>query len=65
MLTAYEQRERRDGIKLTQLSFPVPVTSADDLYQRFEKAITPQTKFIHFCHITNRYGRHFPGASHL
>ena len=32
MLTAYQQRERRDGIKLTQLSFPVPVTSADDLY---------------------------------
>jgi selenocysteine lyase/cysteine desulfurase len=60
MLTAYQQRERRDGIKLTQLSFPVPVTSADDLYQRFEKAVTPQTKVIHFCHITNRTGVIFP-----
>ncbi len=60
MLTAYGQRERRDGIKLTQLSFPVPVTSADDLYQRFEKAITPQTRVIHFCHITNRTGVIFP-----
>jgi isopenicillin-N epimerase len=60
MLTAYQQRERRDGIKLTQLSFPVPVTSADDLYNMFEKAITPQTKVIHFCHITNRTGVIFP-----
>ena len=60
MLTAYQQRERRDGIKLTQLSFPVPVASADDLYQMFEKAVTPQTKVIHFCHITNRTGVMFP-----
>jgi selenocysteine lyase/cysteine desulfurase len=60
MLTAYQQRERRDGIKLTQISFPVPVMSSDDLYQAFEKAITPQTKVIHFCHITNRTGVIFP-----
>jgi isopenicillin-N epimerase len=60
MLTAYQQRERRDGIKLTQLSFPVPVTSSDDLYERFAKAVTPQTKVIHFCHITNRTGVIFP-----
>ena len=60
MLTAYQQRERRDGIKLTQLSFPVPVTSPDDLYNMFEKAVTPQTKVIHFCHITNRTGVIFP-----
>jgi len=60
MLTAYQQRERRDGIKLTQLSFPVPVASADDLVHLFEKAITPQTKVIHFCHIANRTGVIFP-----
>jgi len=60
MLTAYQQRERRDGIKLTQLSFPVPVTSADDLCNLFEKAISPRTKVIHFCHITNRTGVIFP-----
>lgn len=57
MLTAYEQR---DGIKLTQLSFPVPVASSDDLYRMFEKAVTPRTKVIHFCHITNRTGVIFP-----
>jgi selenocysteine lyase/cysteine desulfurase len=34
--------------------------SHDDLYQRFEQAVTPQTKVIHFCHITNRTGLIFP-----
>jgi isopenicillin-N epimerase len=60
MITTYQQRERRDGIVLKQISFPVPVTSMDDLYGRFEKAITPKTKVIHFCHITNRTGQIFP-----
>jgi selenocysteine lyase/cysteine desulfurase len=38
----------------------VPPPSADDLYQRFERAITPRTKVIHFCHITNLTGQIFP-----
>jgi len=60
MLETYEQRVRRDGIKLTQISFPVPAISHDDLYDRFAKAVTPQTKVIHLCHITNRTGLIFP-----
>ena len=60
MITAWRQRERREGIKLNQISFPVPPPSMDDLYQRFERAITPRTKVIHFCHITNLTGQIFP-----
>jgi selenocysteine lyase/cysteine desulfurase len=60
MLTTFRQRERRDGIKLKTISFPVPVASMDDLYQRFEQAITPRTKVILVCHITNRTGQIFP-----
>ncbi len=60
MLTTYAQRARRDGIRLNAISFPVPVESMDDLYRRFEQAVTPQTKLIHFCHITNRTGQIFP-----
>src|SRR5213593_2878500 len=59
MLTTWDQRERRDKIKVTRLDFPCPTTQ-DDLYQRFEKAITPQTKVLHFCHITNQSGQLFP-----
>ena len=60
MLTTFGQRERRDGIKLKTLSFPVPVTSMDDLYNLYEKGVTPKTKAILVCHITNRTGQIFP-----
>ena len=59
MLTTWDQRMRRDKLKITRLQFPVP-TTADDLYERFERAITPQTKVLHFCHITNLTGQLFP-----
>lgn len=60
MLTTFRQRERREGIILKTISFPVPPPSMDDLYQRFEKAVTPRTKLILVCHITNRTGQIFP-----
>jgi selenocysteine lyase/cysteine desulfurase len=60
MLTTFRQRELRDGIKLKTISFPVPAISMDDLYHRYEEAITPQTKLILVCHITNRTGQIFP-----
>jgi selenocysteine lyase/cysteine desulfurase len=50
---------RRDRIKVTRFQFPVPTTQ-QDLYDRFERAITPQTKVLHFCHITNLTGQLFP-----
>ncbi|MFC2141700.1 aminotransferase class V-fold PLP-dependent enzyme [Acidobacteriota bacterium] len=59
MLTTWDQRRRRDGIKVTRLQFPVPTTQ-DDLFQRFENAITPRTKVFHFCHITNLTAQMFP-----
>jgi len=66
MLTTWDQRMRREGIKVSRLQFPVP-TTGDDLYQRFEKAITPRTKVFHFCHMTNLTAQMFPVArlSHL
>jgi len=59
MLTTWDQRLRREGIKVTRFQFPVPTTQ-DDLYQRFEKAITPRTKVFHFTHITNLTAQLFP-----
>ena len=60
MLTTFRQRERREGIVLKTISFPVPPPSMDDLYQRFERAVTAKTKLILVCHITNRTGQIFP-----
>ncbi len=59
MLTTWDQRVRREKIKVTRIQFPVPTTQ-QDLYERFERAITPRTKVIHFCHVTNLSGQLFP-----
>ena len=60
MLTTFRQRERREGIVLKAISFPVPTRGMDDLYNRFEQAVTPKTRLILVCHITNRTGQIFP-----
>jgi len=60
MLTTWDQRVRRDGISLKKISFPVPPPSMDDLAARLLGAITPATKVLHFCHITNLTGQIFP-----
>jgi len=59
MLTTWDQRMRREGIKITRLQFPVPATQ-DFLYNMFEKAISPRTKVFHFTHITNLTAQLFP-----
>jgi isopenicillin-N epimerase len=59
MLTTWDQRMRREGIKVTRLQFPVPATQ-DFLYNMFAKAITAKTKVFHFTHITNLTAQLFP-----
>jgi isopenicillin-N epimerase len=59
MLTTWDQRMRREGIKVTRLQFPVPATQ-DHLYNMFEKAISARTKVFHFTHITNLTAQLFP-----
>jgi len=60
MLTACGQRERREGIVLRKVPFPFPPQRLDELVEVFRKAITPRTKVILLCHITNLTGQIFP-----
>lgn len=60
MLTAWRQRERRDGMVLKTVPFPVPPDSLDDLVARVERAITPRTRVVHICHVTYTSGQIFP-----
>src|SRR5437899_4065930 len=60
MLTTWHQRERREGIVVKEISFPVPPPSQDDLAERIERAITPKPRVIHVCHITNLTAQIFP-----
>ena len=60
MLTAWDQRVRRDGIVLKQISFEVPPPSRDHVIERFRAAITPRTRAIEVTHITNLSGQILP-----
>ena len=60
MLDTWQQRVRRDKIVLKQVSFAVPPRSQRDLSAIFNTALSPRTKVLHFCHITNLTGQIFP-----
>ena len=60
MITTWQQRERRDGIKLKQFSIPVPCEDAAQIVSLFEKNITPKTKLILMCHMINLTGQILP-----
>ena len=60
MITTWQQRERREGIVLKQVSFPVPLTDPKVLLKNLEAAITPRTKVIELTHITNLTGQILP-----
>ena len=60
MLTTWDQRVRRDGVVLKQVSFPVPPPSQAHLVEVFRRAITPRTRVIEVTHITNLTGQIFP-----
>jgi selenocysteine lyase/cysteine desulfurase len=60
MITSWDQRVRRDGIVLKQVSFKVPPPSQDYLVDVFRQAITPRTRVIEVTHITNLTGQIFP-----
>ena len=60
MITAWHQRERRDGIVLKQVSFKVPPPSQQYIVDQFKAAITPRTRVIEVTHITNLTGQILP-----
>jgi selenocysteine lyase/cysteine desulfurase len=60
MLTTWDQRVRRDGIVLKQISFKVPPPSQKYIFDQFVAAVTPRTKIIELPHITNLTGQIMP-----
>ncbi len=59
MLEAWRARERRDGIVLRTIPFPMPATH-DEIVARFEKALTAKTRVVLVTHMTNRTGYILP-----
>jgi selenocysteine lyase/cysteine desulfurase len=60
MLTAWDQRVRRDGIVLKQVAFKLPPPSQQYLVEQFKAAITARTRVIEVTHITNLSGQIMP-----
>ena len=60
MLTAWDQRARREGIVVKRVSFPIPLASPGQFVERIGRAITPRTRVIEFPHITNLTGQILP-----
>lgn len=60
MLTSWDQRARREGIVVKQVTFKVPPPSPQYLVDQFRSAITPRTKVIEVTHITNLTGQIMP-----
>jgi hypothetical protein len=60
MLTAWRQREARDGIVLKTVSFPTPSDGPEAIVSSLERAITPRTRVILICHVTYTTGQIFP-----
>jgi selenocysteine lyase/cysteine desulfurase len=61
-LAALRQRERREGIVVRTLSFPVPPPSGADLVDRFRRALTPRTRVLLVSHMSYLTGQIFPVA---
>ncbi len=60
MLTAWRQRARREGIVIKQISIPVQLERPEQIVEIFARNITPKTRVMHFCHITNLSGQIYP-----
>ncbi len=60
MITAWRQREKRDGVVLRMIRVPTPPGSMDDLFDTIVGNVTAKTKVIHISHVTFTAGQIFP-----
>ena len=60
MITTFEQRARREDIRLVRCSIPVPAEDPDEIVRIFERHITPRTRLILMCHMINLTGQILP-----
>jgi len=56
MITAWKQRERRDGIVIKWIKLDTPPKSDADVVVRFQEAITPRTRVIEVMHVSFQTG---------
>lgn len=62
MISAWKQREKRDGIKLVWVEPELPSEDADYLTEVYASKFTAKTKLVHLTHIINWSGQILPVA---
>jgi selenocysteine lyase/cysteine desulfurase len=60
LISAWRQREKREGIVLKIVQLPAPPVPFDQFYKLVEQQVTPRTKVIHVCHMTHWTGQMAP-----
>ena len=60
MVNAYNQRQKRDGIKMVWVNLELPSDDENYLINQYIKAFTAKTKIVHITHIINWNGQILP-----
>jgi selenocysteine lyase/cysteine desulfurase len=60
LLSAWRQREKREGIVLKIVPLPAPPVPLDEFFRLVEQQVSPRTKLIHICHLTHWTGQMAP-----
>ncbi len=60
MMTAWKQREKRDGIKLNWVDWDFPLEDDDAIVKAYADKITTKTKIVHITHVINWVGQIMP-----
>jgi isopenicillin-N epimerase len=60
MLTAWDQRARRDGVVVRKISLGGPNPSPDDVVARYRAAMTSKTRVVEITHVINLTGNITP-----
>jgi selenocysteine lyase/cysteine desulfurase len=60
MMTAWDQRSRRDGVVVRKISLGGPNPSPDDVVARFRSAMTAKTRVVEVTHVINLTGNILP-----
>lgn len=63
MITAWKQREKRDGIKLNWVDFDLPQENDDAIVKLYADKITSKTKIVHITHVINWVGQIMPARA--
>ena len=60
MVNAYNQRQKRDGIKMVWVNLDLPSEDENYLVNQYVRALTTKTKVVHITHIINWNGQILP-----